>query len=173
MNRSTASAPACLQVAGLGDAAVTDWTDARQERTSEFERDRHAYSQFWQQSDDLLQRLPPKRKRGEAEVAAAEAILATTRDHRERFLAAHGEAVYERLTHNRSVFVRLEELVFEAAMAIPGLTPTKKQVAAESSLLQRDKDGIEIDQGIFLAHMLAHESTGSHLCHSMLLPRPE
>jgi thioesterase DpgC len=173
MNESTASASACLQASGLGDAAVADWTAACQERTSEFERDRHAYSQFWQQSNDLLRRLPPKPKRGEAEVAAAGTILATARDHRERFLAAHGEAVYDRLTHNRSVFVRLEELVFEAAIAIPGLTPTKRQAAAEGSLLQRDKDGIEIDQGIFLAHMLAHESTGFHLCHSMLLPRPQ
>jgi enoyl-CoA hydratase/carnithine racemase len=173
MNGSTASAPACLRAAGLGDAAVADWTDARQERTSGFERDRHAYSQFWQQSDDLLRRLPPKPKRGDAEVIAAEAILVAARDHRERFLAAHGEAVYDRLTHNRSVFVRLEELVLEAAIAIPGLTPTKKQVAAEGSLPQRDKDGIEIDQGIFLAHMLANEGTGFHLCHSMLLPRPE
>jgi (3,5-dihydroxyphenyl)acetyl-CoA 1,2-dioxygenase len=39
--------------------------------------------------------------------------------------------------------------------------------------LQRDKDGIEIDQGIFLAHVLASERAGTHLCHAMLLPRPQ
>ena len=55
---------------------------------------------------------------------------------------------------------------------MPGLTPTTAQVAAEAELLQRDKDGVEIDQGIFLAHVLANQTTGLHLCHAMLLPRP-
>ncbi len=173
MNGSTASASDCLRVAGFGHAAVADWTGARRERTTEFEYDRHGYSQFWQRSDDLLRRLPPKPKRGEAEATAAATILAAAREHRERFLAAHGKAVYDQLTRKRSVFVRLEELAFEAAVAIPGLTPARDRVAAERTLLQRDKDGIEIDQGIFLAHVLASEGTGFHLCHSMLLPRPE
>jgi (3,5-dihydroxyphenyl)acetyl-CoA 1,2-dioxygenase len=56
---------------------------------------------------------------------------------------------------------------------VPGLTPTASQVAAEAEFLQRDKDGVEIDQGIFLAHVLANDKTGRHLCHAMLLPRPE
>jgi thioesterase DpgC len=146
---------------------------ARRNHTTEFERDRHSYSLFWQRSEDLLGRLPAKPQRSRAEVAAAETILADARDHRERFLAAHGEMIYERLTHDRSVFVRLEKLVFDAAAAVPGLTPTREQVVAESARLQRDKDGVEIDQGIFLAHMLAGERSGLHLCHAMLLPRPE
>src|SRR5262249_41491026 len=31
----------------------------------------------------------------------------------------------------------------------------------------------EIDHGIFLSHILAHPASGQHLCHAMLLPRPE
>ena len=58
-------------------------------------------------------------------------------------------------------------------MAVPGLTPTAAQVAAEAAHLQGDKDGVEIDQGIFLAHVLASDAAGRHLCHAMLLPRPE
>ncbi len=85
----------------------------------------------------------------------------------------HVEALYDKLTRNRSQFIRLEDLVFAAATAVPGLTPTAAQVAAEAELLQRDKDGVEIDQGIFLAHVLASETAGRHLCHAMLLPRPE
>src|SRR5205085_9960310 len=38
---------------------------------------------------------------------------------------------------------------------------------------QRGKDGIEIDQGIFFARVLAHPAAGAHLCHAMLLPKPE
>jgi thioesterase DpgC len=77
------------------------------------------------------------------------------------------------LTENRSRFVRLEQLVFDAAAAVPGLTPTKDELNAEDGALQRDKDGLEIDQGIFLSHVLASERVGFHLCHAMLLPRPE
>ena len=89
------------------------------------------------------------------------------------FSPVTAEALYDKLTRNRSQFIRLEDLVFAAADAVPGLTPTAAQVAAEADLLQRDKDGIEIDQGIFLAHVLASETAGRHLCHAMLLPRAE
>ncbi|HKB61339.1 MAG TPA: enoyl-CoA hydratase/isomerase family protein, partial [Burkholderiales bacterium] len=42
--------------------------------------------------------------------------------------------------------------------------------AAESTLIQRDKEGLEIDQGIFVSAVLANPQAGRHLCHAMLLP---
>jgi thioesterase DpgC len=63
--------------------------------------------------------------------------------------------------------------VAAAADAFPGLVPSAVQLAAESKLKQGDKDGLEIDQGIFLAHVLAEPDLGTHLCHAMLLPRAE
>src|SRR5262249_47129665 len=39
--------------------------------------------------------------------------------------------------------------------------------------LQRDKEGLEIDQGILVAHILGSETAGRHLCHAMLLPRAD
>ncbi len=112
-------------------------------------------------------------KRNQAEAAAAQLILGTAREQRERFLSLNAAALYDKLTRNRSQFIRLEDLAFAAAAAVPGLTPTTAQVASEAELLQRDKDGVEIDQGIFLAHILASETAGRHLCHAMLLPRAE
>src|SRR5207247_2288466 len=47
------------------------------------------------------------------------------------------------------------------------------QVAEQGERPQRDKDGIEIDQGIFFAQILAHPGAGAHFCHAMLLPKPE
>ena len=173
MKVAAVSASDCLRAAGLGDTAVAEWTAAQQSQVADFERDCHGYSQFWQRSNDLLQRLPETPQRSDIEAAAVQAILMAARDHRERFLTAHAETLYDRLTRERSIFVRLEQLVFDAATAVPGVAPTREQVAAENSRLQRDKDGIEIDQGIFLAHMLANERSGLHLCHAMLLPRPE
>ncbi|MGH8704364.1 MAG: enoyl-CoA hydratase/isomerase family protein [Burkholderiales bacterium] len=95
------------------------------------------------------------------------------RSERERFLREHARAVYDSLTANRSRFVRVDELCRQASVAFPGLVPTQEQLAAEARLALRDKQGLEIDQGLFLAHVLADPAAGLHLCHAMLLPREE
>ena len=167
------SAVETLKTAGLGAGKVVEWSTAGVAGTSDYDNDARRYGQFWARCNALLAALPKKPKRNAAEAAAAAEILGAGREHRERFLAAHAEALYDRLTQNRTRFVRIEQLVFDAAAAVPGLTPTKEQLETKRDLLQRDKDGLEIDQGIFLAHVLASERAGSHLCHAMLLPRPE
>jgi (3,5-dihydroxyphenyl)acetyl-CoA 1,2-dioxygenase len=160
-----------LQRVGLDQQAIASWFAARPRDTTDFGNDRNRFSQFWQQCAALLARLPPKPQRSSAEAEAAHAVFTTARGARERFLAAHAGALYDELTERRSRFVRVDDLAFAAAAAVPGLTPTAEQIAAERELLQRDKDGVEIDQGIFLAHVLADENCGRHLCHAMLLPR--
>jgi thioesterase DpgC len=100
-------------------------------------------------------------------------LLSAGRASRESFLAAHVDEVYDRLTERRSIFRRLDDLVYRAATLVPGLVPTREEVDAEAAHPQRDKDGAEIDQGLFLAHVLARPRAGEHLCHAMLLPRPE
>jgi thioesterase DpgC len=67
----------------------------------------------------------------------------------------------------------VEELMPEAARLVPGLTPGAESIAAERALPLKEKDGLEIDHGILLSHVLAHAQSGSHLCHTMLLPRVE
>ncbi len=162
-----------LVAAGLDAEAVGDWIAAEPTRTADLATDRHRYSAFWDRSTELLAALPAKPKRNAAEAGAAETILATGRESRERFLSVHAAAVYDELTDRRGRHMRLEDLVYAAAAAIPGLTPSEEEVAAEASVNQGDKDGVEIDQGIFLAQVLAVEEAGFHLCHAMLLPRPE
>lgn len=170
---TTDAALAPLRAAGFDQATVAEWAASEPDTTGNLDHDRDSFSRFWERGDALLRRLPPKPARSAAEAAAADAILAMGRARRERFLHAHAESLYDRLTENRTRFVRIEDLVYEAATSVPGLTPTRERLAAESGLLQRDKDGLEIDQGIFLAHVLASERAGLHLCHAMLLPRPE
>ena len=77
------------------------------------------------------------------------------------------------MTGRCSVFRRLDDLVYAASKLVPGLVPTREEVDAEAAHPQRDKDGVEIDQGLFLAHVLGRPQSGEHLCHAMLLPRPE
>jgi len=98
---------------------------------------------------------------------------AQLRDFRYRFLLRHAGALYRELTDGGRVDRRVEDLVFDAADRIPGLTPTRTQIAAERELPQSAKQGLELDQGILLAHFLADVQAGTHLCHAMLRPRRE
>jgi thioesterase DpgC len=141
--------------------------------SADFTADCARFSRYWEASAALLARLPAKPARNADEARAAESIKREARAARSAFLSAHAAEVYDRLTRNRSRFVRVEELVYEAASLVPGLAPTRAQVEAESALAQRDKDGVEIDQGIFVSAVLASAEAGRHLCHAMLLPRAE
>jgi len=138
--------------------------------TGDFAGDCARYSRFWESSAARLARLPAKPARNADEAQAAEQIKQAAREARVRFLSAHAGGVYDRLTQKRSRFIRVEELVYDAASLVTGLAPTRAQVAAESALLQRDKEGLEIDQGIFVSAVLANPHAGRHLCHAMLLP---
>jgi thioesterase DpgC len=95
------------------------------------------------------------------------------RPARDRFLRDNIEAVYDALTEGFSRFVRVEALVLAAAEAYPELLPSGGQLGVEAGRALADKLGLEIDQAVFLAHVLAHPRCGTHLCHAMLLPRPE
>ncbi|MBV9633776.1 MAG: enoyl-CoA hydratase/isomerase family protein [Methylobacteriaceae bacterium] len=162
-----------LRAAGMAPSDIDAWNAAEPGDVDTYRRDVSRYSAFWRASSGLLARLPTKARRSAAEASAAEAILSTARQTRENFLKRHAESVYDGLTGGKSRFLRLDELVFGAAAAVPGLVPQQEQIVAEDGRLQRDKEGLEIDQGIFLAHVLASEGAGRHLCHAMLLPRPQ
>jgi thioesterase DpgC len=155
----------------MADAAA--WLDVAPDATGNFSTDRREYGRFWTLSRQLLEALPKKPARSERQAVAAATIHELARDARERFLRRHAQAVYSELTQGFSRFVRVETLVLAAADAFPGLVPSRQEIAAEAGVLQGDKEGLEIDQGIFLSHILADEKAGTHLCHAMLLPRPE
>src|SRR6476646_10159802 len=140
--------------------------------TGNFKRDAAAGTKFWRAGADLLAKLPGKPARTPAQKLAAERILSDCRQTREAFLKRHAEAVYRKLTRNLGAFRRVEDLVDDAAKLIPGLTPTRRQVTAEAEQLQSEKDGVEVDQGIFLAQVLALPEPGMHLCEAMLRPKP-
>lgn len=120
--------------------------------------------------DDLLASLPRPTARSAAQRAQATAALDVARNMRVRFMARHTEAVYDRLTSARTASLRIAELVGAAAEEFPGLVPTTAQLAEERSRIQADKDGLEIDQGIFLRGVLRSPVAGPHLLDAMLRP---
>src|SRR5262249_19437930 len=163
----------CLAAAGLPAGEVKAWLQAEPGETTDFPADRERISEYWRTSARLLGRLSPKPRRNASEHAAAHAVQDPAPNPQLRFLRRDVDAVCDALTVRRSRFVRVEELVIRAAGVVPGLVPTAQEIAAEDGLIQRDKSGLEIDQGLFLSAVLGSERCGRHLCHAMLLPRPQ
>lgn len=162
-----------LRRGGLSAKSAGTWVKALPRVTGSLKRDAAAATKFWRTGDSLLAKLPKKRQRTLEQQSAADAILSTCRRLREDFLKKHADVIYRRLTKNVTAFHRVDELAYNVAKLIPGLTPTRKQVDAEGALMQSEKDGVEIDQGIFLAHTLALPEAGMHLCEAMLRPKQE
>ena len=142
-------------------------------QTGDFGADRAAFGAFWARAAALRAKLPPKTKRNAGEAQAAQAILSAARSSRASFMRAHAPSVYDALTARRTQFVRIDDLCGRASVEFPGLVPSAAELEAESGLMLRDKEGLEIDQGLFFSHVLAHEPSGMHLCHAMLLPRAD
>lgn len=138
--------------------------------TGDFARDAATFAPYWQKLDEL------QRGFGGAVSSNQDAVLALRRiaaDARAGFLDLHIPYLYPLLTDGYRKFLRLDALLAEAARAVPGLVPDADAYAAETKLKTGDKPGLEIQQGIFLSKVLADRRAGSHLCHAMLLPKPD
>ena len=138
-----------------------------------FGADGPAYSDYWGEGLAKLDNMPPRRDRSAAQQSEVEAILQEARKARVAFLSVHAERIYRDLTDDFRRFRRVEDLAFAVAEKVPGLCPAPDRVARESSHVQAEKDGHEIDQGLFFNQVLANRECGLHLCHAMLLPRTE
>jgi len=170
---SSSEAFAVFDSAGLPRDMVAAWLDCDYALHSDYRRSVEQLSRRWRIGAELLGALARKPARSEAQAVATAAILERDRAARAAFLGIHVETLYGRLTGDYTKFKRVEDLVRDAAELVPGLVPDNTQLARENDLQQKDKDGLEIDQGIFLSHVLGHAACGLHLCHAMLLPRAE
>jgi len=138
-----------------------------------FDADVQAASRYFQAGQALLDRLPQRGARSEGEQAAAAALHQALRKVRTAFLRRYAAGVYAALTDDCRRFMRIDDLLYLAAERFPGLVPTRAQVQADRANAQKDKEGYEIDQGLFLSGVLSHRTSGAHLVHAMLRPRPE
>jgi len=170
--KSVDAAPSLEQV-GLPAQAVTSWLTGDPLLCGDFTADAAEFSKFWQGGAALLAALPKTTRRNPDERAAVDVIRRVDRAARSRFLGHHAETLYRQLTGDLRRYVRVEDLVYAAAAHLPGIAPTRDAVEEESALALKDKEGAEIDQGIFLSGVLAQPTAGRHLCHAMLLPRRE
>jgi (3,5-dihydroxyphenyl)acetyl-CoA 1,2-dioxygenase len=81
--------------------------------------------------------------------------------------------IYAALTDGFERSLRVAELVYQAAERFPGMLPTRAEMDAERALKQKDKAGLEVAQGDFIARVLADPRCGAHLISAMSQPRAE
>lgn len=121
----------------------------------------------------LLDKLPLRSKRNEAEKRAAESMVRAIADLTWRFARTHRESIYRGLTDDFRRVLRVDDLMWRAAEMWPGLVPTRAQVDEESQRTQIDKDGREIAQGVLVSQLMNDRRIGTHMLMSMLRPTDE
>lgn len=142
------------------------------EPVGDIETDARRLAEYVAGAERQLATLPPAPHRAPQDRGCAVAIHARARRARGAFLARHAETVYGTLTDGLTRPVRIADLVFEAADRFPGLVPTRAQMAAERRFIQAEKEGREIDQGLFCGAVLRSATAGRHLVETMLRPTP-
>jgi (3,5-dihydroxyphenyl)acetyl-CoA 1,2-dioxygenase len=162
-----------LERAGLPASDVAGWAVAAPPPGGSFRAAAAAVSGFLAQGQALARRLPGPGRGTPDEQAARQAIAGIMNGAREEFLRAHAADLYDVLTDHCARPVRVEELVYAAAAAVPGLAPTRAEMNAERGRMLADKEGIEFAQGLLVAHVLALPRAGRHLVTAMLRPVPE
>jgi (3,5-dihydroxyphenyl)acetyl-CoA 1,2-dioxygenase len=131
-------------------------------------------AKYFETADAALVSLGHPSRRSEAAKKEAQDIKVRSRAVRERFLRRHVGEIYDIVTDDRCRAIRVCNLLYAVADRFPGLLPTRQRIQGERALKQQSmKEGFEIDQGLFIAHVLADPERGLHLIHAMLKPKSE
>jgi thioesterase DpgC len=144
--------------------ATSEWAAGMPSAGGEYDADAAALSRFVRAGQDLLAASgDPKRRRTVARVSE---------QARTSFLRSHVERLYGDLTDGFRRHLRLEELAYAAADRHPELVPDRARMAAEQDNRQPLKDGLEVQQGTFFAHVLRAPRPGRHLVRSLRRATP-
>lgn len=158
--------------AGTAPAGWRGPAGAAQGHVSAVERAWSEVARAVAEAERPLAELPEPSARSAGQRAQAARARDAARRLRVDFLAEHALAVYDRLTANRSAYLRLDELVAAAARVFPGLVPGAAEWAAERARRLGAREGHEIDHGIFLSAVLGSPAAGTHLMAAMQRPTP-
>ena len=124
--------------------------------------------------DNNTARLKSLRAGNPEDAKAARVIRERLRNVKYEFFGRYAADIYDEVTERCSLPLRLTEVLYAAAGRFPMLLPTRQAIEAERALMQQGvKEGLEIDQGLFLAHLLNDARCGTHLIRSMLMPKQE
>lgn len=154
------------------DDSLQAWLRTRPALGNDPEADADVMARHLQAGETLLGQLPARSARSPDQMNFAESIHDASRNLRRQFLSLHVEWLYDSLTQDRTRYLSLSELAFEAAEHCPGLVPTRLQIAEERTRLQAEKERREIDQGLFFQALLRLPHIGAHIVEGALRPTP-
>lgn len=143
------------------DAAVSAWIDSAPTPGLDAQAAAEALSRFVLAAEPLLASLPEGFDRRQ--------IHSACRAARTQFLDEHAIWLWS-VVGGIEGRGRLSGLVDRAATRIPGLVPTREQIARERTLAQNAKEGRELDQGMFFRALLRAPKCGLELLEQMLAP---
>jgi thioesterase DpgC len=152
------------------ETTLNSWLQRRPSLEGSPEVDADILADYLRAGRELLDSLAPKSQRSSEDSRRAAGIQATSRKLRRQFMDVHADWLYGRLTNGLKKHKTLKELAFDAAEVCPELAPTPARIAVERSRLQADKEGEELDQGLFFHALLRSPKIGAHLVESALLP---
>jgi (3,5-dihydroxyphenyl)acetyl-CoA 1,2-dioxygenase len=132
--------------------------------------DAAALRKFVEDGAVLSRWLPAKTARSAGERAVAERVHDASRRSRVAFLRRHVREVHRSIVTPLTGHISLSGISAAAATRYPGLLPTPAQLAQERHHLQRDKEGLEIDQALFFSELLRDPWTGLDLVNRLLQP---
>jgi thioesterase DpgC len=150
-------------------SALENYTN-RLTSTPAMEAEARLLSEANRQARALLAQLPIKSQRNAEQKRAAEALQHPCWDLCVRFFRRHVREIYARLTAEGARSPRVDVLLSDASRLLPGILPGDAELEEELQLAQKDKDGLEIVQGLFISAVLSNAQAGSHLVRSMLRP---
>ena len=168
-----------LTAAGVGAEPAQRWSNAlaatsfAEATPAALAADAARVAPLFAQGWELLAAMPLRSKRSAAEKEAGQAIVHGMAQLCDRFTRTHRRGMVAQLTDNLTRPVRIDELLWEAARRWPGLLPSREAVAREAEHMQSDKDGLEINQGVFAGSLMGDPQCGRHILLSMLHPTAE
>ena len=110
-----------------------------------FFRDKVLFSAFWRSCTLSIQKLGNKNKLKIADLNYISTLS------KKIFLINYADTIYNKVTKNRSKYIRIEDLVYEVNKIVPYLTPSKDEIKLETQKPLSDKTAVELDQGVFLS----------------------
>jgi len=125
--------------------------------TKDFEVDKDKFSAFWNEIKIYKLNCRNKNSLNKLQLNSLNEFINITK---KIFLNTYAGNIYKALTNNFKSNLRVEEVCYLANDLVPGITPSKIEMAYENKLSLKEKEGIEKEQGIFLSSILSLKYAG-------------
>ena len=162
-----------LQQIGLDAEDAFQWLEKAQTLVfghSDFKKESLDCGKLCQTARDWLEALPLKTERESKQEKAGSMLVRETAGLCWRFTRAWRKELFQAAERKAGSFPRLDALAESASELCPGIYPSKKELLAEQQKLLRDKDGLELHQGMLFSQWFSDPELGQRMIRNMRRP---